>query len=79
MPPYSLRHTFASLQIAAGLNPWQVAALLGHTTPAMVIRTYGHLFAEAELAAPNPVEPAVILARAHAMSVGIMAVTSRAI
>lgn len=79
VPPYALRHTFASLQIAAGLNPWQVAALLGHANPGMVISTYGHLFAEQELAAPLIVADAVVAARAHQSSVGVMApVTSRA-
>lgn len=68
VPPYALRHTFASLQIAAGLNPWQVAALMGHANPQMVISTYGHLFAEQEGAAAAPVEPAVIEAR-HAASI----------
>lgn len=61
--PYSLRHTFASLLIAEGRNPWQVAALMGHANPQMVITTYGHLFAEAELAPPTPMEPAAIWAR----------------
>jgi integrase len=50
VPPYALRHTFASLLIAEGRNPWQVAHLMGHSNLEMVIRTYGHLFAEAELA-----------------------------
>ena len=63
VPPYALRHTFASLLIAEGRNPWQVAALLGHANPAMVISTYGHLFAEQELAAPQPMEAAVVMAR----------------
>lgn len=65
--PYGLRHTFASIYIASGLNAWQIAHLLGHSTPQMVIRTYGHLFAEAELAGPQPVAPAVEKAR-HAAS-----------
>lgn len=68
VPPYALRHTFASLLIAEGRNPWQVAALLGHANPQMVITTYGHLFAESESAAPVPMEPAVVAAR-HAASI----------
>lgn len=64
--PYALRHTFASLQIAAGRNPWQVAALMGHANPQMVIAVYGHLFSEAELAEPQPIEPAVEKARHEA-------------
>lgn len=65
VPPYALRHTFASLLIAEGRNPWQVAALMGHSNPQMVISTYGHLFAEQELAAPQVMADAVAAARAH--------------
>lgn len=61
--PYSLRHTFASLLIAEGRNPWQVAALMGHSTPDMVIRVYGHLFADAELSPPQPMEKAAVWSR----------------
>lgn len=61
--PYALRHTYASLLIASGLNPWQVAALMGHSTPAMVISRYGHLFAEAELAEPIDIEDVAMRAR----------------
>lgn len=66
--PYSLRHTYASLLIAAGRNPWQVAHLMGHSTPEMVIRTYGHLFAEAEHAEPKELEAVAIEARQRAAS-----------
>lgn len=69
VPPYALRHTFASLLIAEGRNPWQVAALLGHANPAMVISTYGHLFAEQELAEKQVMEEAVKVARLHAASI----------
>lgn len=65
VPPYALRHTFASLLIAEGRNPWQVAALMGHANPQMVISTYGHLFAEQELASPQVMADAVVAARAH--------------
>lgn len=62
VPPYALRHTFASLLIAEGRNPWQVS-LMGHSNPQMVITTYGHLFAEAELAEPRSMEEAAVEAR----------------
>lgn len=47
---YDLRHTFASLMIAAGANPLQIAEALGHTDrngqpdATLVWRRYGHLY-----------------------------------
>lgn len=40
---HSLRHSAASWAIGSGLDLITVAALLGHTTPAITLRTYGHL------------------------------------
>ena len=37
-----LRHTFASRMAAAGLNPFAIALLMGHTTPTMTLH-YTHL------------------------------------
>jgi integrase len=48
---HDLRHTFASLMIAAGANPLQIAEALGHTDrngqpdATLVWRRYGHLYA----------------------------------
>jgi integrase len=45
-----LRHTFASLMIAAGANPLQLAEALGHSDqhgrpdPTLVWKRYGHLY-----------------------------------
>jgi hypothetical protein len=36
---------------------------MGHSNPQMVITTYGHLFAEAELAEPRSMEEAAVEAR----------------
>lgn len=66
VPPYALRHTFASLLIAEGRNAWQVAMLMGNT-PEMVLRVYGHLFTDAELSAARPMEEVAVEAR-HAAS-----------
>lgn len=44
--PYSLRHSFASMLLASGQQVFYVADQMGHTTPALVISTYGHLIAE---------------------------------
>lgn len=38
-----LRHHFASTLIDQGVDVFKVAAALGHTTPRLVISTYGHL------------------------------------
>jgi integrase len=46
--PYDLRHTFASLLIAAGGTIVEIAAQLGHD-PALTLGTYAHVFEEFEL------------------------------
>jgi integrase len=38
-----LRHHFASVLLAANVDVFKVAAAMGHTTPRLVISTYGHL------------------------------------
>jgi integrase len=40
---HDLRHTFASILIAAGNDPLYVAEQLGHTNASFTLRTYGHL------------------------------------
>jgi integrase len=44
--PYALRHTYASLSIAAGVSLFELARLMG-TSPAMIDATYGHLLPDA--------------------------------
>ncbi|HYM91254.1 MAG TPA: site-specific integrase, partial [bacterium] len=41
--PYDLRHTFASLLIAAGKNPLYIARQMGHYSAGFTLDTYGHL------------------------------------
>jgi integrase len=41
---HDLRHTCASLMIAAGSNPLEVAAQLGHKDARLVLQRYGHLY-----------------------------------
>lgn len=43
-----LRHHYASVLLAAGESVVAVAARLGHTTPALVLSTYGHLMPDGE-------------------------------
>jgi integrase len=45
--PYDLRHSFASLLLAEGRSVHYVARQLGNS-PALILSTYGHLFAEYE-------------------------------
>ncbi len=44
--PHELRHTCASLAIAAGANVLAVQKLLGHQTASMTLDLYGHLFSD---------------------------------
>jgi integrase len=41
---HDLRHTCASLMIAAGANPLEVAEQLGHIDAQLVFKRYGHLY-----------------------------------
>lgn len=44
---YDLRHTAATEWLRLGFSEWEVAAMLGHTTPAMVRKTYGGVSVDA--------------------------------
>jgi len=44
--PHELRHTCASLAIAAGADILAVQWLLGHETASMTLDQYGHLFSD---------------------------------
>jgi integrase len=41
---HDLRHTYASLMIAAGVGPMEVAEQMGHRDARLVLRRYGHLY-----------------------------------
>jgi Phage integrase family len=45
LPPYDLRHAYASLQIRAGLSIPELAEQMGHS-PQMTIGTYAHVIRE---------------------------------
>jgi integrase len=45
---HSLRHGFASLLIANGLNVVFVSRQLGHANPTIMLGTYAHLFERAD-------------------------------
>ncbi len=42
LSPRKLRHTFASLLVALGVDPGSVMDQLGHTDPAFTLRVYRH-------------------------------------
>lgn len=44
--PHTLRHTAASLAIAAGANVKVIQTMLGHKSATMTLDLYGHLFAD---------------------------------
>jgi integrase len=46
--PHQLRHCFASLLIAQGLNVVFVSRQMGHASPAVTLKVYAHLFDQAE-------------------------------
>jgi len=43
LTPHKLRHTFASILIAYGVDPISVMKQLGHTDPAFTLRVYAHM------------------------------------
>jgi integrase len=45
---HSLRHAFASLLIAKGLNVVFVSRQLGHSSPTITLDVYAHLFEQAD-------------------------------
>lgn len=69
--PYALRHTYASLLIAEGRSVFDVAPLLGHSTPALTMSTYGHLFTEAQIATGQDMATAAAAAREKAPAAAI--------
>jgi len=44
LTPHDLRHTAASLAIAAGADALDVANMLGHADPAVTYKVYTHSF-----------------------------------
>lgn len=60
--PYDLRHSFASLMLAEGRNPLEVAEMLGHS-PKILLDTYAHVIEELRGQPPVPAEQRVLEAR----------------
>jgi integrase len=53
---HALRHTHASALIAAGLDVVLIARRLGHGSPHVTLRVYGHLFKRDDTAAARAIE-----------------------
>ena len=62
VPPYDLRHAFASLQIRAGVSVPELAEQLGHS-PQMTLSTYTHVIRELRGTQPVPMEEQIRRAR----------------
>jgi integrase len=59
LPPvtfHSLRHTFASAAISAGVNVVTVSRHLGHGSPAITLSVYAHIFKQDDRAAADAIE-----------------------
>jgi integrase len=48
IPLHGLRHTYATLALAAGVNPRIVSARLGHSTVALTLDIYSHVLPQAD-------------------------------
>jgi integrase len=53
---HALRHTHASALIASGLDVVQIARRLGHGSPVVTLRVYGHMFGAVDKAAAAAIE-----------------------
>lgn len=60
--PYDLRHSFASLMLAEGRNPLEVAEMMGHG-PKILLDTYAHVIEELRGEPPLPAEQRILHAR----------------
>jgi integrase len=61
--PYSLRHTYATWQLAAGQPLPYVAAQLGHASPMMLLTVYGRWLPKTRREAPARFEAALAAGR----------------
>jgi integrase len=55
---HALRHTHVSQLIAAGMDILTISRRLGHASPAITLRVYGHLFTNTDARAAEIVEAA---------------------
>jgi integrase len=56
---HALRHSHVSALIAAGLDVYSVSRRIGHSDPAVTLRTYTHMFSKKDSAAAQAIEAAL--------------------
>jgi integrase len=54
--PHELRHSYAAMMIAAGVNAKALQTFMGHASITVTLDTYGHLMPGSEVEAPQLVE-----------------------
>jgi integrase len=62
---HSLRHTHASQLIASGMDVLTISRRLGHGSPVITLKTYGHLFGNTDARAAEIMEAAFAKVRAQ--------------
>jgi len=65
IPLHGLRHTYATLALASGVNPRIVSGRLGHATVALTLDVYSHVLPQADREAAERIA-ALLLVRAGA-------------
>jgi Site-specific recombinase XerD len=58
--PHSLRHTFATLQITAGVDICTLQARTGHAQASTLVNIYSHAIKSAQEAASNALESVLL-------------------
>jgi integrase len=53
---HSLRHTHVSQLIASGMDVLTISRRIGHASPAITLRVYGHLFGNTDARAAEIME-----------------------
>ncbi|MCL2122936.1 MAG: tyrosine-type recombinase/integrase [Desulfovibrionaceae bacterium] len=63
--PYDLRHAFATQLIAGGADIGTVAELMGHSSPAMLFKTYQHVLTQQKKRAVEALPPLLPCAKGY--------------
>lgn len=76
LPPYDLRHAFASMQIRAGVSIPELAEQMGHS-PQMTVGTYTHVVRDLRGETAMPAEEQILKARGRVVDVSAADARSR--